>query len=54
VFSQDWCVAISIGLLFYVLADLVSHRTWHIAVLVVALVAFTAAVVLSVTVIPAP
>lgn len=48
----SWYLAMSVGLCLFVLADLISHRTWHVAVLVLALVAFAACTALAVYAIP--
>lgn len=50
--SLWWYVALSGGLICFTLADLVSHRTWHVALMVVALLAFVACAALSVWAIP--
>lgn len=50
----SWYLVMSVGLFLFVLADLISDRTWHVTVLVLAMVAFAVCAVLAVTAIPAP
>jgi len=52
--SLYWYLTVSVGLCLFALADLVSHRTWHIAVMVVAVLAFAVCVGFSVSALPAP
>lgn len=53
ILSPWWFVALSAGLICLTLAELISHRTAHVAFLVVSLLAFVACAALSLWAVPA-